>query len=311
MMELYQLRTFLAVADSGHITRAAEKLHLSQPAVSAHIKALEEQLGVRLFERNSAGMTLTRAGAQLRGQAERVLGEAEQLRHLAATLKGEIAGRLRIGTASDPEFIRVGDFLNRTVERYPLLELELHHEVSGAALEQVRDGTLDASFYFGDITHAEVAGLRLRDMTYCVVAPAAWADRVRSANWSEIAGLPWILTPSISTHNRLVSALFAKHRVKPTKLVEADQEPVISTLVVSGVGVSLMREPLALKKQEAGEVCIWEKARLHTTLWFIYLVERRQDPLIEALLETLTELWQVAQEERSDAEFKRSRVTSR
>jgi len=305
-MELYQLRTFLAVAETGHLTRAAEKLHLSQPAVSAHIKALEEQLGVRLFERNSAGMTLTRAGAQLRGQAEKVLGEAEQLRHLAAALKGEIAGRVRIGTASDPEFIRVGDFLNRTVERYPLLELELHHEVSGAALEQVRDGTLDASFYFGDIGHAEVAGLRLRDMTYCVVAPAAWADKVRGASWTAIAGLPWVLTPSISTHNRLVSALFAKHRVKPTKLVEADQEPVISTLVVSGVGVSLMREPLALQKQEAGEVCIWEKARLHTTLWFIHRVERRHDPLIEALLEVLMELWQPIRAQASEPEPERT-----
>jgi DNA-binding transcriptional LysR family regulator len=238
-------------------------------------------------------MMLTRAGTQLREQAEKVLAEAEHLRQLAASLKGEIVGRLRVGTASDPEFIRVGDFLHRTVERYPLLELELHHEVSGAALEQVRAGELDASFYFGDIKYPDVAGLRLHDMTYCVVAPAAWADKVRNADWTEIAGLPWILTPSISTHNRLVRALFSKHGVEPTKVVEADQEAVISSLVVSGVGVSLMREPLALKKQQAGQVCIWDKARLHTTLWFIHLAERRHDPLIEALLEILADVWQV------------------
>jgi DNA-binding transcriptional LysR family regulator len=293
-MELYQLRTFVAVADSGHITRAAEKLHLSQPAVSAHIKALEEELGLRLFERNPAGMLLTRAGAQLRDQAGKVLAEVEHLRQLAASLKGDIVGRLRVGTASDPEFIRVGEFLHRTVERYPLLELELHHEVSGAALEQVRTGELDASFYFGDITSPDVEGLRLHDMTYCVVAPAAWAERVRGADWSEIARMPWILTPSISTHNRLVRALFSKHGVEPTKVVEADQEPVIASLVVSGVGVSLMREPLAVRKQHAGEICIWDKARLHTSLWFIYQAERSHDPLIESLLEILGDIWELA-----------------
>jgi DNA-binding transcriptional LysR family regulator len=293
-MELYQLRTFAAVAGSGHITRAAEKLHLSQPAVSAHIKALEEELGVRLFERNPAGMLLTRAGRQLRDHAEKVLAEVEHMRQLAASLKGDIVGRLRVGTASDPEFIRVGEFLHRTVERYPLLEVELHHEVSGAALEQVRTGGLDASFYFGDITSADVTGLRLHDMTYCVVAPAAWADRVKRADWSDIARLPWIVTPSISTHNRLVRALFSRHGIEPTKVVEADQEAVIASLVTSGVGVSLMREPLALQKQRSGEICIWDRARLQTALWFIYLAERRHDPLIEALLEILADIWQIA-----------------
>ncbi|HEY6862547.1 MAG TPA: LysR family transcriptional regulator [Burkholderiales bacterium] len=293
-MELYQLRTFAAVADTGHITRAAEKLHLSQPAVSAHIKGLEEELGVRLFERNPGGMLLTRAGRDLRGQAEKVLAEVERLRQLAATLKGDIVGRLRVGTASDPEFVRVGEFLHRTVERYPLLELELHQEVSGAALQQVRTGDLDASFYFGDITSPDVAGLRLHDMAYCVVAPAAWGDRVRNADWSDIARLPWIVTPSISTHNRLVRALFSRHGVEPARVVEADQEPVIASLVVSGVGVSLMREPLALQKQRSGEICIWDKARLQTALWFIYQADRSHDPLIEALLGILGEIWQIA-----------------
>jgi DNA-binding transcriptional LysR family regulator len=298
-MELYQLRTFLAVADAGHLTRAAERLHLSQPAVSAHIKALEEGLTVKLFERTSSGMSLTPAGRRLRGQAEKVLAEAEELRHMAASLKGQTAGKVRIGTASDPEFIRIGQFLSRAVERYPLLELELHHEVTGAALEGVREGELDASFYFGDLEHPEVTGMRLTDMTYCVVAPAAWCDRVRGADWRELAAMPWVLTPSISSHNRLVGALFRKHGVMPTKHVEADQEAVISSLVVSGLGLSLMRESLAVKREKAGEVCIWPRARLHTTMWFIYLAERKHDPLIAALLAVLSEIWQSDQGQAS------------
>src|SRR5262249_60738923 len=78
-MELYQLRSFAAVAELGHLTRAAEKLHISQPAVSAQIKALEDELGVTLFERVSSGMQLTSAGRNLLPAAEQVLGAANAL----------------------------------------------------------------------------------------------------------------------------------------------------------------------------------------------------------------------------------------
>src|SRR4029434_8227350 len=107
-MELYQLRTFAAVAELGHLTRAAERLHVSQPAVSAQIKALEDELGTPLLERGPAGMTLTSAGSKLLPFASRVLGAASDLRNQALALKGEIAGHLRLGTLSDPETPRLG-----------------------------------------------------------------------------------------------------------------------------------------------------------------------------------------------------------
>ena len=72
-MDLYQLRTFLTVAEEGHLTRAAEKLFTSQPAVSTHIRVLEEELGVQLFERSAKGMTLTAQGTALREHARRIV----------------------------------------------------------------------------------------------------------------------------------------------------------------------------------------------------------------------------------------------
>jgi DNA-binding transcriptional LysR family regulator len=290
-MELYQLRTFVAVAETRHLTRAAEKLHISQPAVSAQIKALEEELDLSLFERTSSGMLLTSAGEILLPQAEAVLSAAQALRATARGLTGHVAGTLRVGTLSDPDFIRVGALLARTVERHPLLKLELHHEMSGAAFEAVRDGELDASFYFGELAHPQVVGERLGPIVYRVAAPAAWRDRVEHAAWADIASLPWILTPSISTHNQLVSALFRKHGVAPTKVVEADQESVIKSLVVSGVGLSLLRQDLAKSLEAEGEVYVWPKAELGTTLWFIYPTERARDPLILALLEVVRDVW--------------------
>jgi DNA-binding transcriptional LysR family regulator len=310
-MELYQLRSFAVVAEVGHLTRAAEKLHISQPALSAQIKALEDELEVTLFERTSSGMVLTAAGQRLLPEAEKVLSAAQALRNEARSLRGEVAGRASVGTLSDPAFIRLGEFLSATVDRYPLLQLELHHEISGAAFEKVRDGQLDAAFYYGALSHPAVAGLALRPMTYRVAGPAAWRDKVEEADWAEIAALPWILTPSISSHNQLVGELFREHGVAPAKVVEADQESVISSLTVSGVGLSLMREDAALAKRAAGEISLWEKGRATTTLWFIYPQERADDPVIRALLEVIRETWALGAPPSRSAQRRRLEAKSR
>src|SRR4029079_10455053 len=282
-MELYQLRSFAAVAESGHLTRAADRLHISQPALSAQIKALEDELGVPLFERLPSGMELTPAGRSLLPEAQKVVAAAQGLRSHASAFKGEVAGRVSVGTVSDPEFIRVGDLLAQAVETFPLLEIELHHVVTGEAFQKVRDGEFDASFYYGSLTHPTVAFLPLLNVAYRIVAPVAWRERVENAPWDEIVAMPWVVTPPISTHSALAGQLFDEHGVSPARRVEADNEAVISSLVVAGLGVSLMREDLAIAAAGAGDIVLWSDKRLLTTLSFIHLAEREDEPVIRAL----------------------------
>ena len=118
-----------------------------------------------MFERSPGGMVLTRAGERLLTQAEKVVAAAEEMRNVAKALQGEIAGRLRIGTVLAPDLIRLGEFFGRAVERFPLLELEFHNQISGEAVEAVRGASLDASFYFGDIPHQGVTGRSNRTHT--------------------------------------------------------------------------------------------------------------------------------------------------
>ena len=102
-MEIYQLKAFLAVARVGHLTRAADQLHITQPAVSKQIKALEEELGVLLFDRLPSGMALTQAGQTLLPLTERALFDAMELINTAKRLQGGVAGVIRLGTIIDPE----------------------------------------------------------------------------------------------------------------------------------------------------------------------------------------------------------------
>lgn len=293
-MELYQLRAFRVIAETGQLTRAADRLHLSQPAVSAQLRALEDDLGQQLFERTSAGMTLTRVGEELLTYAEKVLAAAADLKKAAHAHGGGPAGRLRLGTLSDPQFIRLGDFLARAIERYPLIEIELHNDFSGAAFQGVKSGVLDGSFYFGEIDHPSVAGLRLGDIHYRVAGPAAWAERIRAADWAGIAALPWIVAPDNSTRNQLLDAEVRRHGVLLAKVIAADNEGVINNLVESEVGVSLIREDLATDCERAGTMAVWGGTRLSAPLWFIYPADRANEPELVALLTVLRETWGLA-----------------
>src|SRR5882724_7202738 len=302
-MDFNRLRSFAAVAELGHLTRAAEKLHISQPALSAQIKALEDELGVALFDRTPSGMVLTAAGQSLLPEASKVVMAAGALSSHAKAFAGEVAGRARVGTLSDPEFLRLGDFLAQALERYPLVEIELRHAVSGAAFAQVRDGVFDASFYYGNLSHPSVEAVPLRRIGYRVVAPVAWRDQVERADWNDIAALPWIVTPAISSHSAMADQLFDAHGVEPAKRIEADNEAVISSLVVAGVGVALMREDTALEAAAANDVCLWDEARAETLLQFLYLRERAHDPVVNALSDVVRDVWSVREgdAERSQA----------
>jgi DNA-binding transcriptional LysR family regulator len=290
-MELYQLRGFVTVAELGHLTRAAERLHVSQPALSGQIRALEDQLGLQLFERASTGMALTAAGRRILPTAREILEKAAKLRGLARSIEGDVAGRVRVGTLADPDVLRLGEVLSRARERHPLLEIELHHEVSGEAFAKVRDGELDAAFYYGPLSHPEIASLSLTELFYRVAAPSGWRGQVEKADNAAIAALPWIMTPPISTHHALATHFFSARGVAPATVVEADNELVIRSLVVAGVGVALLREDLALAAQDAGEVVLWSPARIETALQFIWRHEGTTDPPLAALIAVVGDTW--------------------
>jgi DNA-binding transcriptional LysR family regulator len=175
-MELYLLRTFVTVAEQGHLTKAATLLHVTQPAVSGQIKALEEQLKLKLFDRGPSGVRLTKAGEALLPHAKAVVSEAAEFRKAANRLEGHLTGMVRLGTIVDPHIIRLGPLVSTLLERHPWLDLRLQHGISTWATECVSNGALDAAFSLGGAFHANVRVVPLAEIAYRIVAPPGWAS---------------------------------------------------------------------------------------------------------------------------------------
>ena len=290
-MEIYQLRAFLTVASTGHLTRAAEILNLTQPTVSKQVKALEDELGVTLFERTSSGMTITKPGELLLEHARKTLSNALDLVNTAKKMQGEVAGTVRLGTIIDPDYIRLGMLLRRIVSFYPKMEIRLAHGISGSIMEQVAARKLDCGFYLGEVDDPAMCTLRLSTLTYLVVAPPAWAGKIAEAGWQEVAAMPWVGTPVYSSQHRLVREMFQEYGGELTTVAEADQESSMASLVKMGVGLCLLRNDVAMAAQGKGELIIWDKIEQHCALSFIYLKSCSSDVGVNALLGVVKDVW--------------------
>lgn len=292
-MDILKLRSFVMVARLGHLTRAAEKLFLTQPAVTAHIKAIEQEIGLALFDRAPGKITLTRSGEILLAEAEHVLTVFEGFSSKARQIKGEIAGNLLIASIDDADFTRLGSLLASLRDALPLLQAKTRLVLADDVLDGLVNGTFDAGFYIGTVEHPELAALRLRTLTYRTVAPVAFAGRIAGAGWRDVAALPWIAAPRRSHVARLLRELFAQQGVVPNEAVECEQLPSMLDLVRSGLGLGLVREELALDAAERGEVVIWPHGRIDASLSFVHRLSRENDPAVVGMLSVVQEHWQL------------------
>ncbi len=142
-MDISALQAFLAVAESGSFSRAAEKIYLTQPAISKRIAALEKQIGARLFDRIGRGIRLTEAGEALLIRARAVLKELEDVKRGIANLSGTIAGELSLATSHHIGLHRLPPALKRFHETYTNVRLNLHFMDSEKACNAVARGDLE------------------------------------------------------------------------------------------------------------------------------------------------------------------------
>lgn len=289
-MDIHQLKTFVTVAREGSITRASSLLHLSQPAVSAHIKAMEDSLGLSLFERTARGMSLTADGQRLLGKAEQTLSAHQDLMAEASRGKGVLKGRLRIGTGSSANNAALGRLLSVLSARFPSVEVVLKQGSSEETLAGLRNRSLDAGFYNepGD-PEPDLSTLDIAEFTTFVVAAPGLVSPSKRPDWKALSKLPWIYPTESACCARTAEAIFTAHRFKPRRIVSADRQDVTRTLVASKIGVGLLHADTAHEAERRGEVTLVFEATTRVRVLFAHLKSRAHDPLLALATSILRE----------------------
>lgn len=291
-MELHQLRSFVAIAEEENMTRAAERLFLSQSAVSGHLRALEEELGVPLFLRTAKGMTLTPEGQRLLARARSILDSANALLSEARTLGGTLHGTLKIGFNTDPAFLRVALLSTRMRQHHPEVELNLVQAMTFEVLDAVAKGTMDGGFVYGTTgSNPALTGHELARVPLSIVAPARWRTRIESADMRGIADMPWIWVPPACPFHSLLDSHFASLGLTLRRVVETDHEDILRALVIAGEGLSVLRRCEAEELERLGHVAVWRGAEMDIPLTFACKTARGDEPLMQAILSVVQAVW--------------------
>lgn len=290
-MELYQLRTFLAVAEAGHLTRAAERLFTSQPAVSSQIRALEEELGVKLFERSLKGMTLTHEGATLRSQAKLIVDAARNFQHQADGLRREAAGELILGLNNRPEVLRLIQVLQTLTQQHPALTYRLVNGSSGVILQGLREGSLGAGFFEGTEAPSSVVVHPLREIELALVAPQSWAEEFRSNDWSVLERRPWVFVSEQCSYYRAIQRLSEAHGLRLQHRFEVNEDLTVLNLVADGLGMTITSRELVEEWPQRDRIHRLENYQARIPLNFGYLESRSNDPAIRAIRDAVFQVW--------------------
>lgn len=309
--DIRTLQAFVTVAREGNVSRAADKLNRTQPAVSLQIKRLASDTGLILFRRTAKGVELTRDGAALLVKAEHVLSALSDFGQTARRMTGMVRGTLRIGTIVDPDFIRLGQFLKAIADAAPELQTQLVHGMSGDVTERLRRGEIDCGFVLcgteeeefsiGRESENQTEHFWHRELTrfrYRVIAPAGWENRVHGLDWGALATLPWIGTPPASIHNKLLTRIFRRLDTVQNKVALVDQEPSMLAMVRSGVGLCLCRESIALHEKQTNGIVIADCVEVEAALGFLTKEKRLAEPSMAVVADVLTDLWPLPLQKR-------------
>jgi DNA-binding transcriptional LysR family regulator len=246
-VDLHQLRSFVAVAQHRHFTRAAAELHLGQPAVSQHVRRLEAELGVRLLSRTTRTVELTEAGQLLLLRSERALVELDAGVAELDELKGLVRGRLTIGAMQWLEPYDLAAALATFHERHPEIDIRVVEEVSSAMLAAVLADQLDVVFV--PVEEGLAPGLEhellFEDELVLVVAedhPLAGRAQVRL---SALREEPFVFLREGTGLRRAVEV--AAHTVgfEPHARFETNELARVLALVGRGLGVSAVTRAVA------------------------------------------------------------------
>jgi DNA-binding transcriptional LysR family regulator len=259
-MELRQIRSFLSIAETLHFGRTAELIHLSQPALSLQIRALEKEVGVRLFERNRRKTTLTAAGFAFRDDAAAALSQLEQAIGRARLAANGKLGLLRIGFISTAGSEIVPDIVRQFRELNPEVEFSLRNILTAEQVHLLETGSLDIGFLRLPIGgHSALDVVRVHREPFVLVVPSSHKlAKTKRVRLREVAGQDFVMYERgyAPGFHDLIFGMLSDAGIVPHVSQTAGEIPTLISLVDSRMGISIL--PASAVKHSVASVIACE-----------------------------------------------------
>jgi len=240
-MTLNELRYIVAVAQEKNFRRAAEKVFVSQPALSLAIQKLEEELGIQIFERSRTSVSFTPIGEMIVTQAQRVLEEAEQIKTLASQGRDQLIGKLKIGAIYTVGPYLFPELIPVLKHKAPQMPLEMEENTTANLQDQLLRGRLDAIIVALPFAGPGIATLPLYDEDFNVVVPLdhPWAKR-KQIKTAELGSEKILLLNSGHCFSNQVKEVCAEFNSSIGEIQQGNSLETIRNMVASGLGITVL-----------------------------------------------------------------------
>lgn len=291
-MDFNQLKSFVTVAHQGNLTQAAERLFLSQPAVSAQIKAIETDLGTPLFNRTSNGMTLTRAGEVFLPEAEALLQHKHKLDQFAKTLLDNYTAETQLGIIHPVDSAKLAKLTALIHRNAPQTRLHIQYGMSGEILARIQDKTLHGGFFLGNINQRGIRSMFLQNLSYSLICPKNQEAAIRADLPKSLENHTWIEMSGVSGSNKHLQRFWRQNRLRPKSQILCDYPQTIIDLVINEIGVAMVPSNKAEAAIADGRpIAVLEEYRQTMPLYFIYADEYEENPDLQLLKQSVEEIW--------------------
>jgi DNA-binding transcriptional LysR family regulator len=286
------VRTLREVIRRGSFSRAAEDLHLSQPAVSLHIRQLEDRVGHALVERVGKRACATRAGEILLAHAERAFAELDAAQQALQALDGTVGGKVRLGTGATASIHLLPPVLRRLRARYPAVELVIVTGNSREMAAAVAASQLDLAVVTLPVSGRALAVEPLRVDPLVAIAPATAPWRRRAPlTAGELARHPLILYERGGTIRQVIEEWFRRAGAVPNVAMELGNAEAIKKLVEAGLGLSLSSSIAVAAEVKAGALAaIALRPPLARRLGVVRRRDKPESPALRVVLAGLAAL---------------------
>lgn len=241
-MELWQLRTFCEIADTLNFTKASERLNLTQSAVSHQIKALEAELGAKLFVRGKRGVKLTDAGRTAVDSARKILDDAESMRQAVAGREHSLVGTVRVAAATQALVYLFAPLFEEFMDAHERIELVFRTTPNtDQTIDDILEGVADVGFASMAVYSPALEVIEVfSDELFLVVGKKHRLAGKSSINASELANERWVLFERGASIRRATDDFFKNVQAKPEKALESNDTYFVKLMVEHGLGISLM-----------------------------------------------------------------------